>query len=747
MLRKGELIQVSVESIFSFGVFCRALIDNSPGYIRKRELSLSGKSNPRQIVNLGQTLDVLVVTQANEGHIAELSWRRNQPDPWIIFAQQTHVGDTLSGSIKYIYPDRVIVEILPGVDGTIPLEEISNTPIRRPEEMLWTGDRIEGTVIRFDPSLKKLQLSIRHHLERDLLIHQFLDQVNQNTISDLNVVGLPAVIPEVRAPLNFQGHILVVEDDPAMRYVLADWLKTEGCEVESCSNGLEALERFDHQGYAVLISDINMPVMNGISLITAIKRRSPKTICCLFSDPNHIALYSAEIEALSIYVFPKPLETDEIRQFLEDLSQGQIPNRPIAQEENGQKDQPFGAIVAEMRGYLSIEERLNIALNHLLSETGAEKAILFHYDPISRLFTIAAQAGTLQVNETLLNNLVASPVEDVIDEDTIVWESRISTLRNDKYGKLLQVMPFETCIGVPVMQGDERNHAIFIFHRQPEVFTRSRVRDTQTCAALISVALEEELFRRRIQDASALLLVGNLSSAFNHEVYNKISVLDLQLELLNSAYGALLTTFPMVSDSGQAQKLGTTIGAVGQAVRALKNMATDFRSIMKGGSNQLVSLNHVIQQACDQVKPAITNASITVELVSDNNLPEIRSNSSALIYIIYNLLLNAVQHLENQPGERRIWVKLSREAVDGTPFMVIRIGDNGPGIHRQLWEKIFELGYTTRKDGSGLGLYIARSLVETLNGKIEVEDSLIKFGSTFKIQLPEEGKCVYDYFN
>ena len=88
-----------------------------------------------------------------------------------------------------------------------------------------------------------------------------------------------------------------------------------------------------------------------------------------------------------------------------------------------------------------------------------------------------------------------------------------------------------------------------------------------------------------------------------------------------------------------------------------------------------------------------------------------------------------------------IYGKIMVSAVrnqNGKPCLFVRVADNGPGIHCQLWEKIFELGYTTRQSGSGLGLYIARSLVETLGGKIFVEESIIRTGTVFKIEFPEE---------
>jgi len=66
----------------------------------------------------------------------------------------------------------------------------------------------------------------------------------------------------------------------------------------------------------------------------------------------------------------------------------------------------------------------------------------------------------------------------------------------------------------------------------------------------------------------------------------------------------------------------------------------------------------------------------------------------------------------------------------------ITIQDNGPGIHVSLWEKVFEVGFTTRADGSGIGLYISRNLMTDIGGKILVSSSYILGGTSFVLEFP-----------
>jgi signal transduction histidine kinase len=62
--------------------------------------------------------------------------------------------------------------------------------------------------------------------------------------------------------------------------------------------------------------------------------------------------------------------------------------------------------------------------------------------------------------------------------------------------------------------------------------------------------------------------------------------------------------------------------------------------------------------------------------------------------------------------------------------------DNGPGIHAQHLEHIFDLGFSTRAEGTGLGLFTTRGLVEALGGKVTVSASVMFVGTTFVIDLP-----------
>jgi signal transduction histidine kinase len=96
------------------------------------------------------------------------------------------------------------------------------------------------------------------------------------------------------------------------------------------------------------------------------------------------------------------------------------------------------------------------------------------------------------------------------------------------------------------------------------------------------------------------------------------------------------------------------------------------------------------------------------------------------------LLDNAVDHASRDRPIPQIRLALSRDEESG--FCIITVADNGPGINKAQLSKIFEPFYTTRKEGSGLGLYIAKQLCEANQAELTV-DSEPGQGAFFHIRL------------
>jgi signal transduction histidine kinase len=117
----------------------------------------------------------------------------------------------------------------------------------------------------------------------------------------------------------------------------------------------------------------------------------------------------------------------------------------------------------------------------------------------------------------------------------------------------------------------------------------------------------------------------------------------------------------------------------------------------------------------------------------------IRSQAVVLEQIFLNVALNAIQQIAELRPDIGGWVQINMELkhnTSGAPICKILIEDNGPGIHTSHWEKIFDAGFTTRPNGSGIGLYISRNLMEDIGGRIYVSKSCILSGTLFVLEFP-----------
>jgi signal transduction histidine kinase len=480
-----------------------------------------------------------------------------------------------------------------------------------------------------------------------------------------------------------------------------------------------------------------MPGKDGLELLQQVQQMGMQICTAIMSGQDVIENRAEEIRQMEIgAVFFKPLNREEILQFLVDLEQGDQPKLRFSslgvEKERAPEVDGFGSLIEFIQQSDSLLKAEEEILHNLVDQTSADLAVLFRYDPESNSIRIERSKGVLGMDLDECDGLIASPVKDVIFERRILWEKQVPDTRGGAFKNLLRVIQFESCIGVPIFTQGRCEYALFIFHHDDDGFSRFRVRDTQASAALVTLALENDALNQRIQSASPMLLQGELAAAYNHEIYNKLTSLDLQLEHMASMVAQLQKEYPALrAAENQAGLLGPLEEVTGK-VKELLGTAQSFRKVITGERIKLeIDIAALICQINSQIKPVADKYGVKTRLKIAENLPSVYGNSTALYHIVFNLAINAIQHLHHKAGERLVEIGcVSREKQ-----VEIRVIDNGPGIHHRLWQRVFELGYTTREGGSGLGLYIAKSLARSMHGEVFVESSRIKAGSTFCVRL------------
>ena len=163
-------------------------------------------------------------------------------------------------------------------------------------------------------------------------------------------------------------------------------------------------------------------------------------------------------------------------------------------------------------------------------------------------------------------------------------------------------------------------------------------------------------------------------------------------------------------------------------VKRLELIADRFSKIGSLPEPQPSSLNNVISNVVDYIDRRTSSAVLmTVNMPSHDVV--VRINASLFEWVIENLCKNAVDAME---GKGKIWISVIEDGYD----VAIEVADNGKGIRHKDLKSVFKPGFTTKKRGWGLGLSLAKRIVEEYHkGRIFVKESEIGIGTTFRIEL------------
>lgn len=740
----GDIVTVRVERVSSSAAVVR--FDNgTEGYIRPRDLTLSANVDPRNVLTVGQTIRAMVIKPGLPGRRPELSLRRLEPDPWPAFVARHHLGDVIPVTVKHVYAEHVLVEHLPGLDGHIPIDELtSGERPAHPENMLKAGDRTEGVIIYLDKNRRRLILSVRRWADRLATTDALLDVLAG---ADRHIdTELPAELiaqrftPGPIEPAPLPGPILIVEDEEDIRRSLQARLQNDGYEVIVAALAQEALERCDERAFALALIDIDMPGMDGLELIARLAERRIATPVFVMSAPDLIDQKRGRLDELGVDAyFDKPLDMDKLQQSLRRLVGGESLPPTEREHDNHEPEVPLPAEASSFRTLAaslrteSGTERLRLGLEQLTKSTQADVGILFHLDLETRTTKILADAGLPPINPEDLYRLPESPVKDVIVDEEIVLRHRVSADRSGRFRNLTALFPFESCIGIPLEVGGRIAHALFLFAHAPDVFTANRLREAMAAAVLFQSVLESQLLDERILSTSQLLLAGRITSAITHEVSGKVMALDQQISNMRTGLGWVLEGD---LDKG-VPEIGRWLGDMAKTMLRLRETMETLIGLKAGSQQGLVDVARALNEAALPVALEAQRSKVRVHLAPDAELPPAVATAPRVHHVFVNLLLNAVQWTKSLPDRAgRVHVGASLVEIDGAPWIRVRFTDNGPGIHHSMWDRIFVIGVTTREEGSGLGLYIARSLIESMGGRLYVENSLMLLGTTFAVELP-----------
>ena len=242
-------------------------------------------------------------------------------------------------------------------------------------------------------------------------------------------------------------------------------------------------------------------------------------------------------------------------------------------------------------------------------------------------------------------------------------------------------------------------------------------------SAIMRDITERKRMEQRLIHGERMTALGELAAILAHEIKNPLNSMVINLEVLR---GHLAGIDPEARD-----KAGKYMRVLTDEMTRLNKVIRGFLDFAKPVALTLseVQLNHVLRDLVDLVQHQATKAGVSIQIELALALPTVTGDAGQLKQALLNLVLNAFHAMPNG-GTLRLATSLTPErAVKAT------VSDVGAGIPEAELPKIFDLFFTTKQEGSGLGLPTVQRIVQTHGGKISVE-SKVGVGTTFTLLFP-----------
>jgi two-component system nitrogen regulation sensor histidine kinase GlnL len=380
-------------------------------------------------------------------------------------------------------------------------------------------------------------------------------------------------------------------------------------------------------------------------------------------------------------------------------------------------------------------------------QTGGRKAV-------TRPAAPPVGAAATPVPESFYRDLVWNLRNGVL---AVTHDGRIAVM-NDVAYRIFGLTPNATDIGRPytdVLQGlpdvnrivagafglsHLPNRAELRVKRSNKVigYTLSQVRDPGgrvTGATLFFKDLtrvEQLEERERLRDRLAAL--GEMAAAIAHEVKNPLAGIEVMAGLLKR----------QLADNEDAQSILKDIIKEAKMANAIVLEVLDFVRPIRLQVED-IRVDDVVRDAVSMAESHVRRGDVRVEVSLPDSLPCMQGDPHQLRQIFTNLLTNAFEAMGGTGEVRISALQLPAEEevavgsdVKAVPLIQIDVADSGPGVPADVMDKMFSPFFTTKPQGSGLGLSILRKIVDAHDGRIDVS-ARAEGGARFRVTLPVTG--------
>ena len=549
--------------------------------------------------------------------------------------------------------------------------------------------------------------------------------------------------------------ILVVEDSPTQAEQIKYLLEEKGYAVMVAANGKEGFEVAKKFRPTIIISDIVMPVMDGYELAEKIKKdKDVKNIPIIFvtaltdrkdasrkasvvadgyfTKPYDDKYLISKIESLlTVSRQEEGVDTKELEvkfageRYVITSGRRQILNFLLSTYENAvQQNQDLILMHRELHLLNEQLENRVVERTEQLQASEANFRALADNANDGILITAGSGGDTVYANRRIavmtgwsVEELLRKSMRDYIEPDTFPDEIKL-------YSQILEGMPCPNHCEVTISQKKgaaipvEMTISRTLWHGQPAVITI--VRD------ITERKKRDEEFIRACKLKSLSTLAGGIAHDFNN--------------LLTGILGNASIARTFVNPGDKLHKIMTDLENT--SLRA-KDLTQQLLTFAKGGApvKKTVSIAKLLRDSATLV---LSGSNVKCDFAIAKGLWPVEVDEGQIAQVIHNLIINAKQAMPDG-GTIQVSAENFALSAENNPFIKngkyvkITVKDTGVGIPEEHLPKIFDPYFTTKEEGSGLGLATAYSIIKNHAGYIMAE-SAAGVGTTFYIHLPASKK-------
>jgi signal transduction histidine kinase len=565
--------------------------------------------------------------------------------------------------------------------------------------------------------------------------------------------------------------ILIVDDEPMNRKLLATLLGYDGYRIVEAADGAEALDVVRKERPALVLTDIVMPTMDGYEFVRQLRRDADVAHTpVMFYTANY---FEREARGLAtacgvFHVLTKPAERETIlRTVRAALASTLVANAPaLNMAEDGFGGEHLRLMTDKLSAKVNELEATKQRL-HALVAIGQQLSLHVHIEPLLTAFSRAAReviaariaaVGILADDEQTFSRIVVAGIGDAqVPPELRAPQARSATplgiaiARRGVYRSsdaLLRIgtvggddgSQVKTFLGAAISLGDRILGSICVGGKLgADAFTDEDEQIAVSLASQLAVAYENAHRLQKVEEE-------------NVELERRVALRTAELERSNEeleqfAYVAshdlqeplrMVASFTQLLSRRYAGRLDSDadefIGYVVEGAERMKALITDLlaysRVNARGAPPMQVAADRPLQRALANLAPAIDEQQAVVTV---DPLPTVLVDEAQLVQLFQNLIGNAVKfHGETPPA-----VHVAAECRGGECLFSVR--DNGIGIEPQYANQIFvmfqRLHSRSAYPGTGIGLAICKRIVARLGGRIWME-SMPGAGTTFFFTLP-----------